>query len=498
MILSPFKIGPIGSATIKRYAFWRPGPAYTLVRLNDAFVPQSATNYQLLSGPRSISTASLQPDYLRPHTIDVNLMDAPLVGGSSPVRPGSAFLPTRLLPPSPPWPARLPPPPWEPPCPLAEDPPLPDTFDRWEPRLENRDLAPLGAPVPPRVLTLDVDSSSRHATFHLKAAARQRKAEQAKRIAGAKEELSKLDRRVIALSDELKSTLGGPPRAALNAKMKQATEEVRESKRRLWFAKTLIEREDEEEEKAFMKRAESRNLPNAPWTHADQQRLMFMEANKYLTDAQRKTKSLKAWAASKDIEAMAAAQGITCEPAAPPSPRRRPSSAFQSLRGPPTDSRRPDVDPLGRSSERLDRQRDPSGSSRRGRPIEPPASHRNSGQRESSRRSPHCRQESGRRSPGRREAYDRRSPHPRKETDRRSLSRHTEFGRRSSRRRHESSTDHEAARKRPRLETPAPESVTTRVTSPTALAPAHSGAAASVVTPASTAHRPRAARGAKK
>jgi hypothetical protein len=108
---------------------------------------------------------------------------------------------------------------------------------------------------------LDVDSSSCHATFHLKAAARQRKAEQAKRIAGAKEELSKLGRRVLALSDELKSTLGGPPRATLDARMKQAIEEVRESKRRLWLAKTLIEREDEEEEKAFLKRVESRNLP---------------------------------------------------------------------------------------------------------------------------------------------------------------------------------------------------------------------------------------------
>jgi hypothetical protein len=128
-------------------------------------------------------------------------------GGSSPVRPGSAFSPTRLPPPPPPWPAHLPPPPhmWEPPCPPAEDPPLPDTFDRWKPRPKNRDLAPPSAPVPPRVLTLDVDSSSRHATFHLKAAARQREAEQAKRIAGAKAELSKLDRRVLALSDELKS-----------------------------------------------------------------------------------------------------------------------------------------------------------------------------------------------------------------------------------------------------------------------------------------------------
>jgi hypothetical protein len=191
---------------------------------------------------------------------------------------------------------------------------------------------------------LDVDSSSCHATFHLKAAARQRKAEQAKWIAGAKEELSKLDRRVLALSDELKSTLGGPPRAALDAKMKQATEEVRESKRRMWLAKTLIKREDEEDEKVFLKPGESRDLPNAPWTHADQQRLMFMEATKYLTNEQCKTESLKAWAAGKDIEAMAAAQGITCKPAAPPSSRCRPSSTFQSPRGPPTDSRRLDVD----------------------------------------------------------------------------------------------------------------------------------------------------------
>jgi hypothetical protein len=303
------------SFTVQDRAYWvrydsetcfLAGPAYTLVRLNGAFVPQSAINYQFRSGPRSISTASLQSNYLRPHTIDVDPMDAPLVGGSSPVRPGSAFSSTRLSPPPPPWPAHLPPPPWEPPCPPAEDPPLPDTFDRWEPRPKNRNLAPPGTPVPPRILTLDVDNSSCHATFHLKAAACQRKAEQAKRIAGANEELSKLDRRALALSNELKSTLGGSPRAALDAEMKQATEEVCQSKRRLRLAKTLIEQEDEEEEKAFLKRVKSRDLPNAPWTHADQQRLMFMEANKYLTDAQRKTESLKAWAAGKDIEAMVA------------------------------------------------------------------------------------------------------------------------------------------------------------------------------------------------
>jgi hypothetical protein len=327
LILSPFKIGPIGSATIQRHAFWRAclhaGPfEWRLCATKRHRLPTSV-------GASLNFHSSLQPDYLRPHTIDVNPTDAPLVGGSSPVRPGSAFSPTRLPPPPPPpWSAHLPPPPWEPPCPHAEDPPLPDTFDRCEPRPKNRDLAPPGAPVSPRVLTLDIDSSSRHATFHLKGAARQRAAEQAKRIAGAKAELSKLDHRVLALSDELKSTLGSPPRAALDAKMKQATKEVRESKRRLWLAKTLIEREDEEEKKAFLKRVESRDLPNAPWTHADQQRLMFMEANKYLTDEQRKTELLKAWAAGKDIEAMAASQGITCEPAAPPSPRRRPSSTF--------------------------------------------------------------------------------------------------------------------------------------------------------------------------
>jgi hypothetical protein len=79
------------SFTVQDRAYWvrydsetcfLAGLAYTLVRLNGAFVPQSATDYQLLSVPRSISTASLQPDYLRPHSIDVNPMDAPLVGGS--------------------------------------------------------------------------------------------------------------------------------------------------------------------------------------------------------------------------------------------------------------------------------------------------------------------------------------------------------------------------------------------------------------------------------
>jgi hypothetical protein len=356
-------------------------------------------------------------------------MDAPLVG--SPVRPGSAFLPTRLPPPPPPWPAHLPLPPREPPRPPVEDPPLPDTFDRWESRPKNRDLAPPGTPVPPRVLTFDVASSSRHATFHLKAAACQREAEQAKRIAGAQEELTKLDRRVLALSDELQSTLGGSPRAALDAEMKQATEEVCQSKRRLWLAQTLIEREDEAEEQAFLKRVESRNLPNAPWTHADQQRTMFMEANKFLTDAQRKTESLKAWAAGKDIKAMAAAQGITCEHAKPPSPRRRSSSTFQRPRGPPSDSCRPDVDRRGRSSERLDRQGDQPGSSRRGRPVEPPASHRDSGQRDSGCRSPHRRQESGRGSPRRRDKPDRRSP-----------TRHQESGRLSPGRREASDKEH--------------------------------------------------------
>jgi hypothetical protein len=224
---------------------------------------------------------------------------------------------------------------------------------------------------------------------------------------------------------------------------------------------------------------------------------MFMEANKYLTDEQRKTESLKAWAAGKDIEAMAAAQGVTCEPAAPPSPRCRPNSTFQRPRGPPTNNRQLDVDRRGRSSERLDRRGDPSGFGRRERLVEPPASHRDSGQRESSRRSPHRRQESRRRSLGRREASDRRNPHHREENNCRSPSRHTESGRRSPRRRHESSTDREAARKRPRLETPAPEFVTTRVTNPTALAPAHRGAAASAVTPAPIATRPRAAWGTK-
>jgi hypothetical protein len=318
---------------------------------------KAPTDYKLLSGPRQISTASLQPNYLRPFTLDLDPMDAPLVGGSSPVRPGSAISPTKLPPPPPPWPAHLslpPSPGRSAPSPLARPGPsaeglrLPSSSAHQGPPQQqsplarrhrprhgepgcafNRDLAAPGTPLSPRVLKLDVPSSSRHANFHLRSAARQREQAAAEGIAKATEAVEQLKVQHLDLSERLKCGLAGPARAELEKQFASAAEQVRLAKRRLRLAQTLREHEDSAEARAFQQRAADRHLSGAPWTFEDQRRLDAITADEFLARAERQADSLRAWDAGKDIEAMAAAR----EAAEPPPPRPRSRSPVRGGRG---------------------------------------------------------------------------------------------------------------------------------------------------------------------